>query len=423
MNLIEMLSNGRAHAFGRRISAVFVVLAASAALFSSVAPASAQTAFAPAAVVNDEVVTYYDVQQRALLLQLGGGQPGPQLNQAALEQLIEDHLRVQAAERFGVGATDEELAAAVDEFAQRQGVSREDMLSRLAALGVERTALVDLLRAQVVWRELITGRFGSRATPTEIELDQEIALAAAGKTKSYRLSEIALPAGEGQAAAARQLMSRILNEFAGGAAFADLARRYSRTPSAPNGGDVGWLPETALPPELGQMIAETAPGGVTQPIEVPGGLSVYYVADTREEAPPWAQETQVTLQRIIVPIEEGESEADAAERAQALRERTTGCESIPDLSDQAVMESIDQKLVSALPGPVRDAVRLLQAGQSSRPIRSEGSMDVFVVCDRSGGVDAEARAELREQIRAQRLGRLSDGFLQDLRREAVIERR
>lgn len=379
----------------------------------------AQTAFAPVVVVNDDVITYYDVDQRARLLQLNGAAPGPQLNGAALEALIDDRLRVQAGERFEMAASEAELNAAVDEFAGRLGVDRQTAMARINQLGVDDATLTDFLRAQVLWRELINRRFSSRATPSELELNQEIELAASGKTQSFRLSEIALPTGQGQEAQARQLMQRILSELRNGADFAALARRYSRTPSASNGGDVGWVPLTTLPAQLGELIASTPAGSVTPPFEVPGGLSIYRVADTREEAPPWARASEVSLRRFSI---DGDDD-DAMAEAEALRSDMQGCESIPDLSDRATMTSIDDRLVEALPTPVRGAVQLLQAGQSSRPLRGEGKVEIFVVCDRSGGVDDATRNQLREQIRNTRLARFADGYLQDLRREAVIERR
>ena len=158
---------------------------------------------------------------------------------------------------------------------------------------------------------------------------------------------------------------------------------------------------------------------MTEPYQVPGGVSIYRVADTREESPPWARDAQISYRRISV---EGEGE-DARARARNIGENADGCESIPDLSDQETMESIDSKLVRALPGPVRGIVQTLQAGQASRPVSAEGRTDIFVVCDRSGGVDAETRNRLRDQIRARRLARLAEGYLQELRRDAVIERR
>ncbi|MEM7523633.1 MAG: peptidylprolyl isomerase [Pseudomonadota bacterium] len=383
-------------------------------------PAAAQTAFAPAAVVNDDIITYYDVRQRAGILLLNGGQDGPQTNTAALESLIDDRLRTQAAERFRIAVDDDEVKAGLDEFAQRFSVDGAGLVAKARGGGVDETALMDLVRAQVAWRELINGRFSGRATPTEIELDQEIALAAAGRTRSFRLAEIALGTGEGREARAREVMNGIVSELRAGADFGALARRFSGTPSAQSGGVVGWVPETSMPPDLAEIIASTPPGSITQPYEVPGGLSIYRVIDVREEAPEWARNAQVSLRKISI---DGDDE-DAMAEAKAIRDNADGCDSIPDLSDQAVMESIDTKLVNALPGPVRGAVQLLQAGQASAPLRTdEGRVEVFVVCDRSGGVDAEMRSRLRDQIRGRRLARFAEGYIQELRRDAVIERR
>ncbi|WP_340108764.1 peptidylprolyl isomerase [Pikeienuella sp. HZG-20] len=390
-----------------------------ALLFAAVA--AAQTAFAPAVVVNDDVITYYDVEQRAKLLQLNGAPPGPELNNAALDQLIDDRLRAQAGARFKQTADPEEMNAAVAEFAQRAGVDPATFLAKIKQAGIDRAALDTLLSSQIVWRELVNGRFGSRATPSEVELDQEIALAASSQTRSYRISEIALPAGRGQEAEARATIERILAELRRGTDFAKLARRFSRTPSAKNGGDVGWVPETMLPPELAQIIAQTPPGGVTPPFATPGGVSIYRVADSRDETPPWARESQVSLRRISVPIA---GDAAAAEtKAAALKAETDGCASLPDLAGEATVESIDRTPLNALPAPVRDAVQLLQTGQTSGPVRAENSVDIYVVCERVGGVDEQTRAQLRDQIRSRRLNRLADGYLQELRREAVIERR
>lgn len=387
--------------------------------------AAAQTAFAPAIVVNDDVITYYDVEQRARLLIINGAPNNQQLGNAAAEQLIDDHLRAQAGKLYQLSASPEQIDAGVDEFSQRIGMDRATLLSRMKQAGVDRAALDSLIASQLVWRELVNGRFGSRATPSEVELDQEIALAASNQTKSYRLQEISLPAGRGQEAEAQAAIGRIMNELNRGGDFSRLARRYSRAPSAQNGGDVGWVPATVLPEGLADLIASTPPGGVTQPFGVPGGVSIFRVLDTRDEVPPWAREGEISLRQIRVPIrgEGAEAEAAAKRAAEDVVAGSSGCGSIPELEGEMTMESIDKKLVNALPAPVRDAVNLLQSGQASRPVRGDGTMDIFVVCERTGGVDDATRNQLRDQIRTQRLTRLSDGYLQSLRREAVIERR
>lgn len=390
------------------------------------AAAQAQTAFAPAAVVNDDPITFYEIEQRARLLAIGSNATaGPELNNAALEQLIDDRLRLQAAERFRVTATPAAISAAADELAQRQGQSRDQFIEQIARSGVTEDTLIDLLRPQVAWRQLINSRFASRATPGDAEIDQEILLAAVGRSRSFRLSEIAIPAPQGRESQAQAIVARVSQELANGASFASLARRFSRSPSAPNGGDVGWIPESRLPPDLAQTIGALQPGEVTQPIQVPGGVSFFKLENQRSEAPPWAQPAAVSMVRLAVPLAEdasAEEIAAAREQAAELASNAQSCTGLPDLND-ARAETITTRPLTELPTNVQGAIQLLLPNQASRPVRSAGSMDVFVMCERTGGADAEARQQLAEQIRSTRLARFAEGFLQELRREAVIERR
>ena len=388
--------------------------------------AQAQTAFAPAAVVNDDPITFYEIEQRARLLAIGSNaSPGPELTNAALEQLIDDRLRLQAAERFRVTATPAAISAAADELAQRQGQTRDQFIEQIARSGVSEDTLIDLLRPQVAWRQLVNSRFASRATPGDAEIDQEILLAAVGRSRSFRLSEIAIPAPEGRESQARAIVDRIARNLANGASFASLARRFSRSPSAPDGGDVGWIPESRLPPDLAQVIGALQPGEVTDPIQVPGGISLFKLENQRSEAPPWAQPAAVSMVRLAVPLPDdasAEEIAEAREQAAELASSAQSCTGLPDLAD-ARAETITTRPLTDLPTNVQGAVQLLLPNQASRPVRSAGSMDVFVMCERSGGADAEARQQLAEQIRNTRLARFAEGFLQELRREAVIERR
>ena len=388
--------------------------------------AQAQTAFAPAAVVNDDPITFYEIEQRARLLAIGSNaSPGPELTNAALEQLIDDRLRLQAAERFRVTATPAAISAAADELAQRQGQTRDQFIEQIARSGVSEDTLIDLLRPQVAWRQLVNSRFASRATPGDAEIDQEILLAAVGRSRSFRLSEIAIPAPEGRESQARAIVDRIARDLANGASFASLARRFSRSPSAPDGGDVGWIPESRLPHDLAQVIGALQPGEVTDPIQVPGGISLFKLENQRSEAPPWAQPAAVSMVRLAVPLPDdasAEEIAEAREQAAELASSAQSCTGLPDLAD-ARAETITTRPLTDLPTNVQGAVQLLLPNQASRPVRSAGSMDVFVMCERSGGADAEARQQLAEQIRNTRLARFAEGFLQELRREAVIERR
>ena len=141
--------------------------------------------------------------------------------------------------------------------------------------------------------------------------------------------------------------------------------------------------------------------------------------------PPWAQPAAVSMVRLAVPLPDDASAEEVAEARQKAAELAGGaqsCTGLPDLND-ARAETITTRPLTDLPTNVQGAVQLLLPNQASRPVRSAGSMDVFVMCERTGGADAQARQQLAEQIRSTRLARFAEGYLQELRREAVIERR
>ncbi|MFN3614476.1 MAG: SurA N-terminal domain-containing protein, partial [Rubrimonas sp.] len=107
------------------------------ALLSGVAtPAGAQSPFEAAAIVNDQIVTRYDVDQRRRLLVLNGA-PAADAGALALNQLIDDALRREAAQRVGVAATDSGVQNAVAEYAAQRNLSPDALNGALQRAGVD----------------------------------------------------------------------------------------------------------------------------------------------------------------------------------------------------------------------------------------------------------------------------------------------
>ncbi len=397
-----------------------VLLVAAAAL-----PATAQNAFAPAVVVNEDVITNYDVDQRMRLLVVNGAPAdSPQLAQIAVDQLIEDRLKRAAAERRGLALNDAAIDAAFDDYADQRGWSRAELSGRLARGRVAEEALAFALGSDVLWRETVRARFGARAEPTEAEIDQEIALAASGQASAYRIAEIALPfarRGEDETRALGQRLSRELSG-AGEAAFAAAARRYSASATAGEGGAIGWVPANALPPAAAATLADLEVGEVSAPVNIPGGVALLRLAETRNEQAPWASETTVDLLALSAPGADAEALARATSEAAA---EAVGCDEAAELASALGLraERRGPTAVSALPEALRGAITGLTAGDATGPIDGPGGPAAYVLCARAGGPSPEAREALRRRIRGERLERFATGLLEELRADAVIERR
>jgi len=105
-------------------------------------------------------------------------------------------------------------------------------------------------------------------------------------------------------AEARQLVAKARD----GADFGDLARQFSKDPTASDGGDLGFVPLEAVSPEIGSAMFELYPGQVSPfPINSVVGYFVLRVEGRRQRATPTFDEVRVRL--------ESELRAEAARNA------------------------------------------------------------------------------------------------------------
>lgn len=393
------------------ITALFLAVAATAT--------QAQTAFAPVALVNDTVITHYELDQRMRLLVVNGAPKNDQLRGVALEQLVVDSIRREAARAAGVTPSPDAIEAAVADYAARRNTTVAGLEQQLQRAGVARKTLEDGLAAELGWVDTVRRRFGARAEPTDPELDQELSLAAAGQTRSFRVGEIVLPfAGRGEART-RALADELSAALGDGGDFATAARRNSASPSASQGGDVGWVPESGLPPLIVEALGDLRVGGVTAPIPIPGGLAVLKLIDARTTAA-----SAIGAATVEVMSVQGAGR-DAMARVSALAAQRPSCEAAPALAQDAGLgtQKSDPTDLAALPPQVRNAVTALEVGEISAPVATRGGAVAFILCSRASAASEAAREALRGQIRSRRLQGFAAGYLQELRGEAVVEMR
>ena len=247
--------------------------------------AEAQTMFRPIAVVNDAAITGYDLAQRTqILAALGFSTGSPEsLRNAALDQLVDDRLKVQAGKELGLSASPEQIELAISEFARRSDLSAAEFRAVLSAQGVSGMAIEDLAAAEVVWSQVIRTRYAGRVVPGEAEIDAELNDLSSGAGFEYRLLEIGLPlTADGRSEAeTRALAEELFVALNQGGNFEQAVARFSRAPSAGRGGDVGWVATQRMPPAVLENVAGLEVGQVSRPISVPGGLSILKVVERR----------------------------------------------------------------------------------------------------------------------------------------------
>lgn len=392
------------------------------ALTSSVAISQQRSTFDIALTVNDVPITWYDIDQRVRLLRFNGAPSSENLQNIAVEQLVEDRLKREAAERIGIrpqGNVDAELISA---FAQSTNRSVDSIERGLSSVGASRASLAEALKADALWREVIRTRFGSRAEPSESDLDQAIALAAAGRNREFRLSELVIPVAARGEAATQRFAEQLSRDLNAGGNFAAAARRESASPSAPAGGSIGWVSEGALPPTIVAAIEDLRVGGVTRPIPVPGAIVLLKLEEERLVRIDGAG----LVEMGIVALSAMDRDPIAAvARLDAVITQAPSCDTVEQVvrGTGVTVARAEPRPLPNYPEQVRGAIANLQQGAISAPVTVQGGAAAFIVCERSEGVSNAARDELRDQMRQDRFVRFSNSYLQELRADAIIERR
>jgi len=384
-------------------------------------PTFAQNQFAPAVKVNDQVITNYEVDQRARFLTLLRAPGDPR--KEALKALINDRLQTQAARAAGIKPTQEEIEVGMEEFAARANLSAEDFVKALASGGVSAETFRDFVAAGQGWRELVRTRFGPRASISEAEVDRAIAQSSNKSGLRVLLNEIILPAHTPQASAQSVPRAEKISKITTTAAFSAQARRYSASGSRGRGGRLDWMPLSNLPPHIRSQILSLSPGQVTAPIPITNGIVLFQMRQIEETQT--AEPTDLSLEYAAFYIAGGHT-PPAMKEAARVKARVDSCDDLYGIAKGLPEEQLQIETLPLAQVPQDVAIELakLDPGEVSTNLtRSNGQTLVFLMlCGRTAalGEDALSREDVRSQLVNQRLQSYANGYLADLEADATI---
>jgi peptidyl-prolyl cis-trans isomerase SurA len=240
-----------------------------------------------AAIVNDEIISTYDLAQRMrLLIATSGVQPNqenlPQFQRQALISLIDEHLqlhelkRVEKQQKMSIIATDDEVRDEIAGMARDNNMSADQFLSVLKQQGIGQETLYQQVRAQMSWQRWIQGRYGSRLRIGEDQIKATDArLAAVASKPQYEVSEVLIDINRaGGADAAKQGAQQLITQLQQGAPFPAVARQFSAAPTAASGGDAGWISPGEMPPEVDAALDQLRPGQLSAPPPTTQGFNI-----------------------------------------------------------------------------------------------------------------------------------------------------
>jgi peptidyl-prolyl cis-trans isomerase SurA len=412
------------------------LLLAVVALLLAPVTSSSQEMLRIAAVVNDDVISLFDVNARIHLLLLTINQPeSPEayrsLYPQVLRTLIDEHLELQEAKAKGIDVTDSEVDQAVAEIEANNRMPAGGLFTLLAQNRIPKETMISQLRSRLAWQRTVARRLRLTYQVTAEQIDEALVQIKADQGKpEYLLAEIFLgidnPDLEPDVRANAQ---RMVTEVKQGADFAALARQFSESATSAAGGDLGWVQLNQLDPEIGAAVDTMQIGSISAPIRTVTGYHVLWLRERRTNAAPNPDDAKVTLRRIVVPMAANAPAADADAKKQAATKAAASIKSCDDTGrvatelGAAAPTDLGALRIADLAPRVQPMVAKLAVGQATEPIALDNGLAIMVVCDRADPAAATLpdRDAVAQHLLAEKLDGESRKYLRDLRQAAYID--
>ena len=428
-----------------RLTSLLLALATSFA--AATAGLSQQGSFSPVLQVNNQAITGYEMEQRIQFLELLRV-PGDVAAEAE-KGLIEDRLRTQAAKAAGIQVPDEMIQAGMAEFAGRANLDTEKFLAVIAQGGIAPETFRDFVKSGLAWRELIRAKYVGRIAISEAEVDRELS-ADSGRGAGPRvlISEIILPAQPGNFGVVRALADELTQTITSEAGFAAAARQYSIAASREQGGKVDWIPLSNLPPSVRGALATLAKGQVTGPVLLPNGIGLFQLRGLEDGSDAVNPATIVIdYAQFLLP-----AGTDAGTEAARIRGAADTCDDLYRLANgqPAAQLTRHKDPRGQVPADILAALDGLDANEITIRRRAGGAASLLMLCERNATLGAgniapfvtaeigtaytgvpstvegvgfgngPTRTQIREEITNRRLGQLAEGYLAELKANAII---
>ncbi|HTI87483.1 MAG TPA: peptidylprolyl isomerase [Alphaproteobacteria bacterium] len=382
-----------------------------------------------AAVVNDEVISVFDVNERVRLILFSANIPDSpearrQIGPQVVRSLIDERLEMQEAKRLSISIDQAEYEDAVGRIESQNHIPRGKLPDMLSQNGISPTTLEAQLRAQLTWVRIVRRRAGTYANVSPEEVTEALDRMRDNMNKPSNLvAEIFLPVdAPTDEESVRANIERMRDQLTAGAGFVPLARQFSQSASAASGGDLGWIYQGQLDPELDRALEQMHPGELSQPIRTAGGYYLLLLRDRR--APAATGEPTLLLARAAFPAPPG-GEIAAGETARRVTRGAPSCDAFAQAAEKQPGADVSQARarMSEMTPDLRAIITRLPVGGITEPLPMPGGTQVIMVCERQ---EAEAaalppRSEVERMLQSDKLEAFSRRLLRDLRQSAFID--
>jgi len=419
-------------------------LLAALALGLTAASSGAQSGDYIVVVVNQELVTAGEVQQRIARARDEAERnrstlpPPTALRQQVLDSLIDERVLVTNAREMSNRIDDVELDRAVGNVAVQNQLTLAQLKDRLKKEGIAFAKFRDNVRDQMMVERVREREVINRIRVSDAEIDALLLQKRqeAGANAEFDIAQILVTMPEGASIAVaserRQRALAALARVRGGEDFAAVARELSEDANRAQGGKIGLRAADRLPDLFVKAVQSLKPGDVApEPVRSGAGFHILKLLEKKEAGPFTVQQARVR-HILLRPSAELTVEAATRRLAQFKREIQSGSRTFEQLAranseDGSAAQGGDLGWTSpgAFVPEFEEAVAALPIGGLSDPVTTRFGLHLIQLLERrQTELDVrQQREQARNILKEQKFEGAYADWLRDLRGRAYIELR
>lgn len=391
-----------------------------------------------AAVVNDEVISVYDLVSRLRMVLLSSNIPDSpearkKVEAQVLRGLVDEKLQLQEAKKQNVVATDDETNNALSQIEKQNNMQPGQLNGFLKSHGVDRSSLINQVTASIVWAKLVRRKAAETVEISDDEVDDAIRrLKEHSNEPQTRVAEIFLAVDNpSQDAEVRALAQKLTDQMKQGARFSAIAQQFSQSATAAVGGDMGWLRPDQLPPDIAAAVTPMKAGELSEPIRSGGGYYLLLVLDRRTGTTGSSQsDTVYDIVQVVFPLPPNANDAmkrSAAAEAMSIRGGAKTCPDMLRIGKEKAPQLTNEGQVNAtnVTPQMKDLLNKLSPGEVSQPILQRNGIGIIMLCSKQVQAAAKStdpnREEVFDSLLRQKLDTVSRRYMRDLRRVAYVD--
>jgi len=404
----------------------------------------AQTGDYIVAVVNQELVTASEVQQRLARVREEAARNNstlpalPALRKQVLDSLVDERVLVTNARENGARVDDPEIDRAVANVATQNQMTLPQLRERLRQEGIPFAKFRENIRDQIMVERVREREVVSRIKVSDAEIDEliEKRRTSAGAGAQINVAQILVTVPDGAAdgvlAERRARAEAALKRVRGGEDFATVAREISEDSNRAQGGEMGLRPADRLPDLFARAVQGLKPGEITPtPIRSGAGFHILKLVDRKDSAAFTVEQSRVR-HILLRPSPELSAEAAGRRLVQFKRDILSRARTFEQLArenseDASAAQGGD--LGWTAPGSFvpefEEAMAALPVGGISDPVTTRFGVHLIQVVDRRQTTldTRQLREQARNILREQKFEAAFTEWLRDLRSRAYIEYR